>query len=565
MQLFICMILIKDHMKENINKYISILFFAILGSLFYAFNANVSFRNDDLLYSLMFLKEYICDSPQPVDLHSPITTLGDIFISQYNHYFSMNGRSPVQFLVQLFCGIFGKDAFNVCTSLVYIFFIVGVTKLIYRKPYQYFHYIGAACMLWFLFPVQVFFSSGISFSINYLWSLTACVWFLLLYREVKDHKNLLKAWYPITLFISFLAGWSHEGFSISISGALFFYYLLHHKEFKGQEMGIVIAFWLGTSMIVFSPGSLSRLNSTDGGQEGVLEFIYSRIGILFMMKRLGLLLIGTFFFMIIRQLDLKEFIKSNQLFILIICNAVLFILAIGFVNERSLLGIEFFALLLFMRMLNLLRFAQWKYWKYATLLLCCLFIYDAMGAVHALTVTDKEYRSIVRNYLNDKNGIAYREDLPISPHYGKYVNRLYPESWEVQAISFYYGKVMHLFPASYKEYFSHIDSYLLPPYKVNNGAGLYEIPETGIYIAQADSCTNDSEYIYKFNYTPVPAEKKYSLGQMWQRKVYDNRYDEYEVKVTPITLEGRKVIIIDNSALRDRKLDSVTMQVNVMK
>lgn len=552
-------------MERNIDRYISILFFTSLGCLFHILNSNVSFRNDDLLYSFMYLKEYICDSPHPIDIHAPIKGLGDIFISQYNHYFSMNGRTPVHFIIQLFCGILGKDVFNVCTSLVYIAFIIGLTKLIYPKPHKYFYYMGVTCVFWFLFPVQSFFSSGIAFSINYLWSLTACIWFLLLYKKIKSNVKLFNIWSPAALFASFLAGWSHEGFSISISGALFFYYLLHYKEFKGQEMGVVIAFWLGTSMIVFSPAALARFNGTDGGQGNWLEFIYSRIGILFMMKRLGLLLISTFFFMIIRQLDLKEFIKSNQLFILIICNAVLFILAIGFVNERSLLGIEFFSLLLFMRMLSLLRFAQWKYWKHAILLLCCLFIYDAMGAVHALTVTDKEYCSIIRNYLRDKGGIAYQEDLQISPHHSKYVNRLYPESWEVQAISFYYGKAMHLFPAYYEEYFSHIDSYLLPQYKVSNGAGLYEIPETGIYIAPADSCANECEYIYKFNYPPVPAEKKYSLGQMWQRKVYGNRYDEYEIKVTPITLKGRKMIIINNSALKNRKPDNVTMEVNGMK
>ena len=59
---------------------------------------------------------------------------------------------------------------------------------------------------------------------------------------------------------------------------------------------------------------------------------------------------------------------------------------------------------------------------------------------------------------------------------------------------------MHLFPASYKEYLLHIDSYLSPAYQVENGGGLYKIPETSLYIAQVDSCHEEDTFVCTFSY-----------------------------------------------------------------
>lgn len=544
-------------MKNKFDKY-SILLWLFLGCLFYFFNTNVSLRNDDFLYSFMFMKNYVCDSPQPVDLNCPIQSLGEIFVSQYNHYFSMNGRSPIQFLVQLFCGILGKDVFNVCTSIVYVAFIIGVTGLVFSDRRSCFHYMGITCIIWFLLPVSVFYSSGISFAINYLWSLTACVWFLLLYRKIKKGWQIPKLCYFIILIFSFFAGWSHESFSIGISGGLFLYYFFNYKEFKGHERGLAIAFWLGTAMIVFSPGTLGRFNGTEMSMD-FSEFIFSRISTFFLMKRLGLFILCFFILVIFRQINLKAFYRDNKFCIFILGIDVLFILVIGFVNERSLIGIDFFSLLLLVYMLAGLRLAKYSYLKYILIPLFCVFTYIAVNVINALSVVDKEFSVIIKNYLADENGIAYQEDSDLTSYYNKYVNRLYPGSWEVKAISYYYGKNMTLFPSFYKQYLSHIDSYLLPEYKVNEGAGLYQIPATGIYIDEVDSCKKDTEYIYEFKYFPVPIEHKYSFKQMFQREIYGNLYNEYKVKISPITVDDKTIIFIDNSAYRNRKLQKVVL------
>lgn len=551
----------KEYMKSRIDKYISVLFFILSGSLFYLLNSNVSLRNDDFMYSFVFLKEAIADSPAPVDINAPIKGLGDVVISQFNHYFSMNGRLPIQFIIQVFCGLLGKRIFDVCTSFVYIALIFGLTKLLVPKARASRHYVWVTCMLWFVFPVGGFFSSGISFSVNYLWSLMACVYFLLLYKKVWDGSRMSGIRYFIALMFSFFAGWSHESYAIGISGALCLYCLLYYKDVKGQKLGLALAFCLGTAMIVFSPGTLGRFHET-GGIFHLSDFVLSRIGVLFMMKRLALLVLCFLLFAGCKLIDIKTFCKENLFLLFVLGMEVLFILFVGFVNERSLYGIDIFSLLLFMRMVGQSHIGGWRYWRYAVIPLFGIFLYVTVNVIGALNVVDKEFRTIMENYLENEDGIAYQEALKFASYYNRYVDRLSPGSWEIQAISYYYGKEMHLFPSAYREYITNLDTYFRPEYEVEQDTGLYKIPGTGIYIARVDSCGERSEYTYRFEYMPVSAKSKYSFKQMWSREIYVNRYDIYTVNVRPIRMKGEDIILIDQGAYKDRELKRVVWEKN---
>ena len=89
-----------------------------IGIAFYILNNAVPFRNDDYMYQFVFLTTCDYSLPTPVDIHRPITNISELFSSQYNHYMIMNGRCPVHFLVQLFCGILGKDLFKIYNTII---------------------------------------------------------------------------------------------------------------------------------------------------------------------------------------------------------------------------------------------------------------------------------------------------------------------------------------------------------------------------------------------------------------------------------------------------------------
>lgn len=548
-------------MEKHIKKYIHIVSLLALGILFYALNANVPLRNDDLMYSFMYLRECVGNVPHPIDLNAPIDGIGDVFVSQFNHYFSMNGRTPVHFVVQLFCAVFNKDIFNICTSLVYILFLVGVAKLVFPDHRSYVHYVGIASVFWFFFPFSLFYASGISFAVNYMWSLTACIWFLLLYRKARSGLVMGKSGCALALAVSFLAGWSHEAFAMGIAGALFIHTLYDYKknENGGQKFYLAVAFCLGAAMLVISPGTLGRLHSV-GAVVDIVDAVYSRIGVLFFMKRLWLLLGLTFFLTVAGCLNIASFLKENTFLLMALCIEILFILLLGFVNERALLGVEFFSFLLLLRMLCKWKKAKYLLNKYILISFFSIFLCMELNVIKVLSLTEKEYFSIIDSYLADANGFAYQANLDIPFYYNRYISRLSPDSWEVKALSYYYGKPMHLFPASYKEYLLHIDSYLSPAYQVENGGGLYKIPETSLYIAQVDSCHEEDTFVCTFSYEPVPVKEKYSLRQVWDRSVYENKYDRYEIKVSPVRWNDRSVVIIDNAAFENRVLQNIVMK-----
>ena len=58
----------------------------------------------------------------------PVRSLGDIFVSQWYHYSSINGRSVAHFLVQLFCALLGQKVFAFFNAIVYVFFIVLIAR-----------------------------------------------------------------------------------------------------------------------------------------------------------------------------------------------------------------------------------------------------------------------------------------------------------------------------------------------------------------------------------------------------------------------------------------------------
>lgn len=549
----------ESKIKIRRNEIACVLLYICLGCAFYIMNVNVSLRNDDFIYSFVFTDEPFQFAGQK---HS-IQNLADIFISQYNHYLLMNGRTPVHFFIQLFCGIWGKSLFDIVNSIVYIAFIIGTTKLIFGNKSSFFHYLGISSLTWILLPVSVFYASGISFAINYLWSLTICIWFLLLYEKVKETKLSNKS-YLCFLLVSFLAGWSHESFSIGIAGALFFHLILYYNKCSVQEIGIIIAFCLGVVMIIIAPGTWKRLNDL-GGPVIFSEFIFSRIGILFLMKRLGLLIVCIIVLAILKKINLFSLYKENTLLVCILSFEVFFIMALGIMRERALLGIDFFSFVLIVRILFNLSASKYKCWKYYTIPLFFFFGYVVVNLINVLSVVNKEFTAIIEGYLNDKNGITYQYKVKIPSFYNKYVNRLYPKSWEVDAISLYYGKTMHLFPETYKTYFSQIASYLQPEYKVDEGAGLYEIPGTGIYMTYVDPCDKTYEYRYKFEYMPIMAQQKFSFLQMWNRMFYQNLYHQIEIKVRPIEIDGKCIIFIDNGMYKKRVLKKVVLEKDIKK
>ena len=70
-------------------KYYLAFSYGVIGILFYLLSVYTPFMADDFSFAYMYDRN-------GANISYPIMNLYDIVISQYNHYFVSNGRTPVQ-------------------------------------------------------------------------------------------------------------------------------------------------------------------------------------------------------------------------------------------------------------------------------------------------------------------------------------------------------------------------------------------------------------------------------------------------------------------------------------
>ena len=133
---------------------------------------------DDYLYKF----QYVHGDPS---LSHPIDSFLDIINSQIDHYFNYNGRFSVHILVQLFTGIIGKTIFNIFNTIVFLLFIIGICRYTFKDVNVSSVLISLA--IFFLgMPYINETSLWMTGSINYLWTATGLIYFLL---YLKRHKH----------------------------------------------------------------------------------------------------------------------------------------------------------------------------------------------------------------------------------------------------------------------------------------------------------------------------------------------------------------------------------------
>lgn len=198
----------------------------------------------------------------------PVRTLGDVWVSQADHYFTTNGRFVVHFIVQLFCALWGKTAFAVCNALVWGILLVLLVRICGREKQQS----GCLCWLaatgiWLLFgqlPMDP------PFQINYVWVAAATCGWLLLFNTTTENKFRL-----FLIFIySMLCGQMHEGFSIPLSAGIVTFACLKRFKLTRTQFTAGIGYGIGALLVISAPGNFVRLSmAADIHEFSVMHFL----------------------------------------------------------------------------------------------------------------------------------------------------------------------------------------------------------------------------------------------------------------------------------------------------
>lgn len=386
-----------------------------------------------VMYLLNRFTPLFCDDWHYVFIYgttTPIQTLGDIFRSQWIHYFeSTNGRFIAHWFVQLFDGILGKGVFNVFNALAFAVFLYAIALVVARDKNQYYKIISVAFLLVFLlmagFKYEFLWLSG---SFNYLWAGTA----LLLFHHLLEKEELSRhAHVPLFLF-GLVAGWGNEALSVGMSGSYFLYYATHRGQLTPRRLWMLAGFFLGTVLLVLSPASIHRAMNLSAKQIGLVE----RVVCLQNMRLFFVLLVLMAGKAVVSLRSFKAWVKREQLLLLAVLISLAFILFTGFIYSHSRFGIELFSLLLILRMIGWERVGNAPVTvANAVVLAFAAHVVMVAAGCHDVacrellmaadrqalipTVSPVKDTSPLRRYILDYQGLGMREGIDEVKYYGE--------------------------------------------------------------------------------------------------------------------------------------------------
>lgn len=217
--------------------------------------------NDDAIAYSFFIPRHGEDTSC-----APIESLGDIWISQINHWYNSNGRFVVHFIVQIFCGLAGKYWFAFINSLVWIALLRCIAR--FRNSNISWEFIILVSSLIVILFFHLPFTPP--FQINYVWTaLAISLWFKLFFSNYNTSPAIM----IVLAIFSFVAGQMHEGFSVPVCGALVYYIIYRKGNFSVKEWVLAISFGIGSILTIFAPGNFWRLNQESSSEGSMLNLI----------------------------------------------------------------------------------------------------------------------------------------------------------------------------------------------------------------------------------------------------------------------------------------------------
>ncbi len=381
-------------MVENYKtgKYYLIFSYGVIGILFYLLSVYTPLMADDFSFA------YVYDR-NGANILSPIMNLSDIIISQYNHYFVSNGRTPVQFIEQLFAGLLGRSLFNLFNVLIFLLFLWVSVSFIGQKKNRFYIVFTLFLLFWFLLPVPGETLLWMSGSVCYLWASCFVLLFLHFFFKI-DTMDIPKWGYPFLFLAGVFSGWVHEGLTVGVSGCLFFYFCFHRIKFRRNIVPLTLGFWCGTLLVFSSPGIWMRgISSFD-----LMYFIMLRVRFAMYIKAFWILMFILLYLYIRKRDVFKEFLEKNAILLGIAFFEFIFGCLIGLQSIRQTFFVELFSIILLVK--YFVNYGDsYKYKMCFLLIVLCLFIPDYAYSLNACVKNYELYQSVFKEYRNSDDGV----------------------------------------------------------------------------------------------------------------------------------------------------------------
>lgn len=371
----------------NLKRIENIIYLCIFVSL-YILNSTSPLSGDDYYYSLIMRPDFNLDIE-----YSPISNISDIWESQIWSYKYYNGRFILHFIVQFFCGITGLKTFQGINSIIFLLLIVGITKILRLKykPKNCLDIFFSLILIFLSIPViGLTYLGNISFSINYLWTSCAVVWYLyILFVRPSDVPSLL------LLIFSVIVGSLQESFSIGLSCVLGLYMLTNLKKLHRIQKYLIIGFIIGSAIGVLAPSNFLRFETHRGDSSFSIIGLFLQCIRVFLSLRMFwvmsvLLLIG-----IIKKKEKLQFKEYIWAFGICIIN-ILFAIVVAMTGKHQLVSVELFSMIITICIIyDYYNVFIDKYSEYFLLGLIAIYLLLLVPIVKYRFLINNEYKSIM--------------------------------------------------------------------------------------------------------------------------------------------------------------------------
>lgn len=377
------------------SKVYIVILYIVLTVLFYIINYSTPMYSDDWLY------QYHCGN------NTHIKSISDVISSQYYHYLHINGRVIPHLILQIFDSLIGKNYFNIFNAILFSLFIfllnqacIKKGKYTYKHIYMSFIAIITICLLFPGFKMCFLWMTG---SNNYL--LTSI--FLLLFHDILQKENNRKTLYPLFFVYGVICGLTHEGLVLGLFVGYIIYFYRNKQEITTNKIILLSGFFLGVALLVFSPGSLHRAETTSNIMElSIVGTIKSYIIAFIAFKNLRITFLLILLLVILyytNKLKFNKLLKENLIFIVALITTFLFVWFTKFDSLRSRFGIEFYALIILLRSIEYLNL-----YKNLGILSCLISIYILPTALY-YSICNYQITQDYIKQIKHKNIIIFSE------------------------------------------------------------------------------------------------------------------------------------------------------------
>lgn len=416
---------------------------SVLSISFFLLNSFTPLSGDDYAYCFYYDEASAVVRPTA----ERVTSFVQAVESMWNHYQTVNGRFLSHLTMQGFCALWGKSAFNVVNTLVFMLFLHILTLWSGRRNSVLVLALAFLASMWMLpFPGQTML--WLTGACNYLWPTTfaLCYVYWLTHYVPRAEK-----WYvhAFALMAGLAISWTNESVSAPVALGLFIYYAFHRKTFKGLAASSYIGYGLGAALIVFSPGTFSRLE-TDSTVLPPLEtdqFLFLHTYYLFyyfISFALPIIVVAFYTWKGLKHYRRPLAFVDSRL-ACIFLSFILFLWALGMDDaDRVYFGVSAFSLAILLRAVEPL----WDKLRFRTVIsvfaaLCCgLPIYAAAKDTLHYHEIDAEAKAIVK--AAPEECVVRLQEKPESSRYCYYggMESLSPDrfAFHTRVKAFYYGK-----------------------------------------------------------------------------------------------------------------------------